>query len=60
MPHPRQEASTTYDLERAITDRLSIRMFQTDRPVPRELVDEDSLGVGAPSNSKDNVVFHDY
>ena len=41
-----------YDLEQAITDRRSIRMFQTDRPVPRELVDEAlELAVRAPSNS---------
>ena len=41
-----------YDLEQAITDRRSIRMFQTDRPVPRQLVDEAlELAVRAPSNS---------
>ena len=41
-----------YDLEQAIADRRSIRMFQSDRPVPRDLVDEAlELAVRAPSNS---------
>jgi nitroreductase len=41
-----------HDLEQAVTDRRSIRMFQNDRPVPRELVDEAlELAVRAPSNS---------
>ncbi len=41
-----------YDLDQAITDRRSIRMFQPDRPVPRGLVDEAlELAIRAPSNS---------
>ncbi len=41
-----------YDLEQAITDRRSIRMFHADRPVPRALVDDAlNLAVRAPSNS---------
>ena len=41
-----------YDLEDAIRQRRSIRMFLPDRPVPRELVhDALDLAVHAPSNS---------
>jgi nitroreductase len=41
-----------YDLEQAINDRRSIRMFLPDRPVPRELVDQAlELAIRAPSNS---------
>jgi nitroreductase len=41
-----------YDLEQAINDRRSIRMFLPDKPVPRELVDQAlELAIRAPSNS---------
>lgn len=41
-----------FDLEQAILDRRSIRMFLPDKPVPRALVDEAlALAVRAPSNS---------
>jgi nitroreductase len=41
-----------YDLEDAIRQRRSIRMFLPDRPVPRELLDEAlDLAICAPSNS---------
>jgi nitroreductase len=41
-----------YDLERAINDRRSIRMFLPDRPVSRECVDQAlELAIRAPSNS---------
>jgi nitroreductase len=41
-----------FDLEQAINERRSIRMFLPDKPVPRELVDEAlALAVRAPSNS---------
>jgi len=41
-----------YDLEQAINDRCSIRMFLPDKPVPRELVDRAlELPIRAPSNS---------
>jgi nitroreductase len=41
-----------YDLEEAIRQRRSIRMFLPDRPVPRELLDEAlDLAIRAPSNS---------
>jgi nitroreductase len=41
-----------YDLEQAINDRRSIRMFLPDRPVPRDLVDQAlELAIRAPSNS---------
>ncbi|WP_445167725.1 nitroreductase [Mycolicibacterium sp. Dal123E01] len=41
-----------HDLEKAITDRRSIRLFLRDRPVPRELVTESlELAIRAPSNS---------
>lgn len=41
-----------YDLEQAITDRHSSRLFLRDRPVPQELVTESlELAVRAPSNS---------
>ncbi len=41
-----------YDLDQAINDRHSTRLFLPDRPVPRELVDEAlQLAVRAPSNS---------
>ena len=41
-----------YDLEQAINDRCSIRMFLPDKPVPRELVDRVlELAIRAPSNS---------
>ena len=41
-----------YDLEQAINDRRSIRMFLPDKPVPRELIDEAlELAIRAPSNS---------
>ena len=41
-----------HDLENAITDRRSIRLFLRDKPVPRELVTESlELAVRAPSNS---------
>jgi nitroreductase len=41
-----------YDLEGAITDRRSIRLFLRDKPVPRELVVESlELAIHAPSNS---------
>jgi nitroreductase len=41
-----------YDLEQAIRDRHSTRMFLTDRPVPVELVNEAlDLAMRAPSNS---------
>jgi nitroreductase len=40
------------DLENAITDRRSIRLFLRDKPVPKELVMESlELAVRAPSNS---------
>lgn len=40
------------DLELAILERRSIRMFLPDRPVPRELIDDAlALAVHAPSNS---------
>jgi len=41
-----------YDLEQAIDERRSIRMFLPDKPVPRELVDQAlELAIRAPSNS---------
>jgi nitroreductase len=41
-----------HDLEHAINDRRSTRMFLPDKPVPRELVDQAlELAVRAPSNS---------
>ena len=41
-----------FDLEEAITERHSTRMFLPDRPVPRGLVEEAlALAVRAPSNS---------
>ena len=41
-----------YDLEQAINDRHSIRMFLPDKPVPREMVDQAlELAIRAPSNS---------
>jgi nitroreductase len=41
-----------YDLEQAINDRRSIRMFLPDKQVPRELVDQAlQLAIRAPSNS---------
>lgn len=41
-----------YDLEKAITDRRSIRLFLRDKPVPRDVVTEAlELAVRAPSNS---------
>jgi nitroreductase len=41
-----------YDLENAITDRRSIRLFLRDKPVPQELVLESlELAIRAPSNS---------
>ena len=41
-----------YDLEQAIRERRSTRMFLPHKPVPRELVDEAlALAVRAPSNS---------
>lgn len=41
-----------YDLEQAITERHSIRLFLRDKPVPRELVLESlDLAIRAPSNS---------
>ncbi|AQT82275.1 oxidoreductase [Mycolicibacterium litorale] len=41
-----------YDLEQAITDRRSIRLFLRDKPVPRDLVVESlELAIRAPSNS---------
>ena len=41
-----------YDLEKAITDRRSIRLFLRDRPVPSGLVVESlELAIRAPSNS---------
>jgi nitroreductase len=41
-----------HDLEQAINDRRSIRMFLPDKPVPRELVDQAlELAIRAPSNS---------
>jgi len=41
-----------YDLEQAINDRRSTRMFLPDKQVPRELVDEAlELAIHAPSNS---------
>ena len=41
-----------HDLEKAITDRRSIRLFLRDRPVPKELVTESlELAIRAPSNS---------
>jgi nitroreductase len=41
-----------YDLDDAIKQRRSIRMFLRDRPVPRELIDEAlDLAIRAPSNS---------
>ena len=41
-----------YDLEQAINERRSIRMFLPDKPVPRELVDQAlELAIRAPSNS---------
>ncbi len=41
-----------YDLEQAINDRRSARMFLPDNQVPRELVDEAlELAIRAPSNS---------
>ena len=41
-----------YDLEQAITDRRSIRLFLRDKPVPHELVIESlHLATRAPSNS---------
>jgi nitroreductase len=44
--------STTHDLEQAINDRRSTRMFLPDKPVPRELVDQAlELAIRSPSNS---------
>jgi nitroreductase len=41
-----------YDLEQAITDRRSTRLFLPDKPVPTELVTESlELAVRALSNS---------
>ena len=41
-----------YDLETAIAERHSTRLFLRDQPVPRELVDEAlAMAVRAPSNS---------
>jgi nitroreductase len=41
-----------YDLEDAVRQRRSIRMFLPDRPVPRESIDEAlDLAIRAPSNS---------
>jgi nitroreductase len=41
-----------YDLEQAINERRSIRMFLPDKPVPHELVDQAlELAIRAPSNS---------
>jgi nitroreductase len=41
-----------YDLEDVIRQRRSIRMFLPDRPVPRELIDDElDLAIRAPSNS---------
>ncbi|BBY64071.1 nitroreductase [Mycolicibacterium helvum] len=41
-----------HDLEKAITDRRSIRLFLRDKPVPQELVVESlELAIRAPSNS---------
>lgn len=41
-----------YDLEQAINDRRSTRMFLPDKQVPRELVDQAlELAIRAPSNS---------
>ncbi|MGO4617209.1 nitroreductase [Nocardia sp. 2YAB30] len=41
-----------YDLEDAITERRSTRLFLRDKPVPRELVNEAlTLAMRAPSNS---------
>ena len=41
-----------HDLEGAITDRRSIRLFLRDKPVPAELVTESlELAIRAPSNS---------
>ena len=41
-----------YDVEQAINERRSIRMFLPDKPVPRELVDRAlELAIRAPSNS---------
>src|SRR5258707_14261482 len=41
-----------FDLEHAINDRRSIRMFLPDRSVPRHLVDQAlELAIRAPSNS---------
>jgi nitroreductase len=41
-----------YDLDQAINDRRSIRMFLPDNPVPREVIDEAlKLAIRAPSNS---------
>lgn len=43
---------TVYDLEDAITDRRSSRLFLRDKPVPQELIEEAlALAVRAPSNS---------
>ncbi|WP_431238255.1 nitroreductase [Mycolicibacterium aichiense] len=41
-----------HDLEDAIRDRRSIRLFLRDKPVPRELITESlELAIRAPSNS---------
>ena len=41
-----------FELERAINERRSTRMFLPDKPVPRELVDEAlELAIRAPSNA---------
>ncbi|MDT4983280.1 MAG: hypothetical protein QOF95_770 [Pseudonocardiales bacterium] len=41
-----------HDLEQAINDRRSIRMFLPDKQVPRELIDQAlELAIRAPSNS---------
>src|SRR6478609_9305558 len=41
-----------YDLENAIRDRRSIRLFLRDEPVPKELITEAlELAIRAPSNS---------
>lgn len=41
-----------YDLEDAVRDRRSIRLFLRDKPVPKELITESlELAIRAPSNS---------
>src|SRR5262249_12156806 len=47
-----QEGARMHDLEQAINERRSIRMFLPDKPVPREIVDQAlELAIRAPSNS---------